>query len=88
MDVADFFDAARAYDKSAENAESKGWNRCATVDPSYTGTGPAKVLFDGETVLTQKAYHFLDTPPRANTRVVMLPIGQTYVIAGMLNGGV
>jgi hypothetical protein len=87
-DPTTFFEAVREYDRSADNAESKGFARCATVDPNYTGLGPARVLFDGETALSQKEYQFLDNPPRANTRVVMEPIGNTYYIAGMLNGGV
>jgi len=82
------FDAIREYDKSAENAESKGFTRCATIDPDYVGTGPARVTFDGETALSQKSYHFINTPPRASTRVVLLPVGSTYVILGMVNGGV
>ena len=88
FDPAKFFEAVREYDKSADNEESRGFGRCATIDPNYTGLGPARVLFDGETVLSQKSYHFLDNPPRANTRVVMFPIGPTYVIMGMVNGGV
>lgn len=89
FDPAKFFDAVREYDKSADNAESRGWNRCATIDPEYTGIGPARVMFDGEETLTQKTYHFVgDTPPRANARVFLVPVGPTYLIQGMINGGV
>ena len=88
FDPREFFEAARQYDRSADNEESKGWNRCATIDPGYAGFGPARVTFDGETTLSQKAYQFLDNPPRAGTRVALLPIGPTYLILGMLNGGV
>ena len=87
LDPAKFFEAVREYDKSADNVESAGFNRCATVDPDYTQVGPARVMFDGEETLTDKAYQYLGTAPRANTRVVMLPIGPTYVILGMVNGG-
>jgi hypothetical protein len=87
LDPAEFFDAAREYDKSADNAQSVGYTRCATVDPDYTEIGPARVQFDGEEVVSDKAYQFLGNAPRASTRVVMLPIGSSYVILGMVNGG-
>jgi hypothetical protein len=87
LDPAKFFEAAREYDRSADNMESTGYNRCATVDPDYTGFGPARVMFDGEEVVSDKAYQFIGSAPRANTRVVMLPIGSTYAIVGMVNGG-
>jgi hypothetical protein len=88
LDPGKFFDAVREYDKSANNDESKGWNRCGTVDSEYTGVGPARILFDGETTLSQKFYHFVGTAPRAGTRVFLAPVGSTYVIQGMINGGV
>lgn len=88
MDPAKFFDAVREYDKSADNAESKGFNRCGTVDSGYAGTGPARIMFDGETSLSSKHYHYVGTPPRAGTRVALIPIGSTYMILGMVNGGV
>jgi hypothetical protein len=88
LDPEAFFDAVNEYSKNANNDESKGWTRCATVDSNYTGTGLVRVTFDGETTLSQKAYAFLDSPPRSGTRVLMLPIGATYVILGMVNGGI
>lgn len=88
MDPAKFFDAVREYDSSAQNADSKGFNRCATVDSGYVGTGPARLIFDGETSLSSKTYHYIGTPPRPGTRVALMPIGSTYVILGMINGGV
>lgn len=87
FDPAKFFDAVREYDRSAENAESKGFTRCGTIDPNYIGTGPARVQFDGETAVSQKAYAFVGTAPPANTRVALIPIGPTYLILGAVNGG-
>lgn len=55
--------------------------RLATVDPAYSGSGAAKVTFDGEALLTAKSYPTL-TRLRASDRVVMLPIGRSYVILG------
>lgn len=87
MDPTDFFEAAREYDKSADNDGSKGHLRFARIDSAYAGTGPARVLFDGETALTNKAYTFVSVVPAAGARVLMMPVSSTYVIAGMLNGG-
>lgn len=87
LDPSKFFDAVREYDKSADNVESKGWNRCATIDPNYSGTGPARVQFDGELTVSQKAYHFVGTPPLAGKRAFLVPVGPTYLIMGMINGG-
>ena len=60
-------------------------NRLATIDPLYTGSGNPLVTFDGETLIGSKPYPFLGSKPTAGTRVVMLPIGNSYVIAGSLN---
>jgi hypothetical protein len=87
LDPTEFFDAVTEYDKSASNDASKGHPRFATVDSAYAGTGPARVMFDGELTLTTKAYQFLNLAPRAGSRVMMTPVANTYVIAGMLNGG-
>lgn len=67
--------AMPSYDKNA---------KFATVDAAYTGVGFPKVLFDGETTLTQKAYKYLGAKPAASARVVLEPLGGTYVITGAL----
>lgn len=87
MDPAKFFEAVRTYDKSAENYQSQGWSRFATVDPNYTGAGPARVQFDGEASVSQKSYHFVGQTPLAGKRAFLVPVGNTYVILGNLNGG-
>lgn len=86
-DPTKFFDAIREYDNSADNVESKGWNRCGTIDPNYAGTGPARVQFDGELTVSQKAYQFVGVAPLAGKRAFLVPVGPTYVILGMINGG-
>ena len=89
IDPTDLFEAVRTYDRSADNEESKGHARFATLDASYSGSGPARVTFDGETTLSTKSYHWVgNSPPRAGTRVFVLPVSTTYVIVGMVNGGV
>ena len=87
LDPTEFFEAVTEYDKSASNDQSKGHRRFATIDSAYAGTGPARVTFDGETVLTTKAYHFINLAPKAGARVLMSPVANTYVIDGMLDGG-
>lgn len=83
MDPTTFFEAVAEYDKT----DAKGFNRCGTIDPGYAGSGPARVLFDGETTISQKSYQFIGTAPVAGRRVVLMPVGSTYVILGMINGG-
>lgn len=55
--------------------------RLATVDAAYTGSGPALVRFDGETTTGARTYVPL-VPVSPGDRVVMLPVGRTYVILG------
>lgn len=62
--------------------------RLATVDPDYTGTGPPKVTFDGESTKSAKLYAFINSyRPAAGDRVVLVPAGTTYVIAGKISDG-
>lgn len=57
------------------------------VDPGYSGTGSARVTFDGESVLSGKSY-VVTTSVVASQRVYLLPIGKSYVIAGVVGGTV
>ena len=63
LDPTELFEAVRTYDKSADNTESKGHTRFATVDANYAGSGPARVMFDGEAALSTKAYQFNASKP-------------------------
>ena len=87
LDPGQFFEAVAEYDRSANNADSKGHPRFATVDSAYAGTGPARLTFDGESALTNKSYNFAGSPPVAGKRVFVVPVANTYLIMGMLNGG-
>jgi len=60
-------------------------SKFATVDPAWDGVSDPKVTFDGESLLTQKGYKYL-VKPTAGTRVVMEPIGNSWVISGPLTG--
>lgn len=59
--------------------------RLATVDSAYTSGWP-KVTFDGESALSQKAYPHLDSyVPARGDRVVLVPVGTTYLIIGAVS---
>lgn len=59
--------------------------RIGNVDAAYAGTGLAKVLLDGETVMGSKGYSWLGPyEPEAGDRVVLLPVGRGYIIAGLI----
>lgn len=60
--------------------------KMGTVDPAYIGSGPAKVTFDGETSMSSKAYVVVGIAPAASDRVVLFPVGKTYIIVGTLGG--
>lgn len=56
--------------------------RIGVIDPAYA-TGNPRVRFEGETAVSGKEYAFVGTyAPAANDRVIMLPVGTTYVILG------
>jgi len=57
--------------------------RIATVDPAYSGTGAARVTFDGESVLSAKPYA-LAVPVRPSDRVCMLPVGRGYLVISVI----
>lgn len=59
--------------------------RIGVVDPAYAGTGPAKVLLDGETVMGTRTYVVM-APVAAGDRVLLVPVGRSYVIMGTLGG--
>lgn len=56
--------------------------RLATVNPAHT-TGRPRLTFDGESTLSGKAYPYLSPyVPAAGDRVLLLPVGASYVVAG------
>lgn len=60
--------------------------RFGTVDALYSGSGPAKVLFDGESLMGLMEYVLGGGPIAANDRVWLLPAGRTYLIGGKVGG--
>lgn len=60
--------------------------RLGTVDSLHSSGNP-KITFDGESTLSSKLYPVLATyVPRAGDRVVLVPVGHTYVVVGALTG--
>ena len=54
----------------------------AVVDPDYVSGWP-KVIFEGESTLSGKLYPHLDSYcPSPSDRVVMVPVGTTWIIVG------
>jgi len=82
-----FMDAVGVYLDSSNDVAKEGQIRLATIDQDYGGTGNARVVFDGETVVSTKAYTPLGFTPTPGTRVVMMPVGGSYVIIGQLGTG-
>src|SRR5262245_16254607 len=90
----DFLESVTGYGQQVEKgARNQAPSlRLAVIDSSYVansypGTLP-KVTFEGESTLSEKRYVAMNGYwPRASDRVVMLPVGHTYVILGSLNQG-
>lgn len=59
--------------------------RIGTVDAAYAGSGRPRVLFDGESLMGVRTYPWTSRKPLALDRVVLIPQGHTYVIAGTID---
>jgi hypothetical protein len=85
-----FMESVARYSQYIAKGESPSANaaiRLAVVDPAYTSisypTTLPKVTFEGESTLSDKRYLVVGNYlPRPSDRVVMLPVGHTYVILG------
>jgi hypothetical protein len=88
-----FLDAVAGYVDSGSRSSADRPIRLATVDPAYTpwvaypaAPPPARVTFDGESTLSGKAYPYASGfIPWAGSRVVLVPIGNSYLITGALS---
>lgn len=89
-----FLDTVAGYAQMIGRAENPSANaaiRLAVIDPAYVPTSyPAtlpKVTFEGEDTVGDKRYLVIDRAyfPGPGDRVVMLPVGHTYVIAGIVS---
>jgi hypothetical protein len=85
--VESFLRTVAGYTRAQTDGSADRPLRIATVDPAYT-TGNPKVTFEGESTLSAKGYPFLDSyVPIATDRVVLCPVGTTYMIMGALDDG-
>lgn len=75
------------YVQSQQSGPENKPIRMATIDPAYSGSGDPKVTFFGESTLSGKNYPYLASSytPVADDRVVMIPVGTTYLIVGSID---
>jgi hypothetical protein len=67
---------AQGADQSANQPALLG-----TIDSAYAGIGLPRVKFDGESVTSDKVFAITGSyNPVANDRVVLIPVGTTYMI--------
>lgn len=81
----DFLEALRGDGRGSTppSEAAKRGPRLATISAGYSGTGDPTVVFDGESSAGLRTYVALQ-PVAASQRVVMLPVGHTFVILGAL----
>lgn len=93
MDALTFLETVSGYSQLAAQQAGPSASapvRLAVIDPAYVaytypGTLP-KVTFEGEDALTTKRYNVVgDYLPNPSDRVVMIPVGHTYVILGPID---
>lgn len=84
-----FLDLVGTHVDREKTSSADRSNRLAVIDPAYVaasfpGTLP-KVTFEGESTLTAKRYNVAGGySPVPSHRVLMVPVGNTYVIIGKL----
>jgi hypothetical protein len=86
--VESFLQTVAGYTRAQTDGSADKACRIATIDPAYT-TGNPKVTFEGESTMSAKGYPFLSSyTPVATERVVLVPVGTTYLIMGKIDNGV
>lgn len=84
MEARSFLDSVAGYVGAGQGGSIANPVRLATIDSYYT-YGQPRVTFDGEASTTSKGYAWVyGYTPSAGDRVYMVPVGQTYVIAGKI----
>lgn len=82
-----FLDAISGYVRYENGSSATRPIRLAAIDPAhdpYAGVLP-KVTFEGEATLSGKRYPFVDQyVPVPNDKVVLIPVGTTYLILGSI----
>lgn len=92
IDARDFLDSVAGYanqDVGGPKSAADRPIRLGTIEPFYT-SGLARVLFDGESVISKKGYSWANTygTPVAGDRVFLIPVGQSYIIGGTIKSTV
>lgn len=78
MDAEQFLNIVKSNDKVESFKLGK-------IDSNYV-SGRPKIMFDGETIVSQKQYCYLDSyVPIQNDRVLLIFISGTFVILGKIN---
>lgn len=81
-DPLDLLQAMAKFSQQQQTGSASRPARLGKIDPAYSSGSP-KVIFDGETVVSGKGYPRLSSyAPVANDRVLLIPVGTSYVIAG------
>lgn len=90
MQALSFLQSVAGFIQEQRSSSADRPIRLGTIDPTFNpatlpGTLP-RVTFDGESDLSGKGYAFMGGYiPRPGARVVLIPLGHTYMIAGALN---
>lgn len=80
MDPLSFLDSVASHAQARYPVRAP---KLGTVDPAYT-TGDPKITFDGESSLSGKTYPYAGYTPQAGDRVVLLPVGNSWLIIGAI----
>ena len=91
MEPMTFLDGLSGFMRNSTGNSADRPIRIAKIDPAYdpflghypNATDPARVIFEGETTVSGKAYPVASGyVPQAGARVYMVPIGNSWLIAG------
>lgn len=87
IDARDFLDSVAGYANSSNTGQKSSANRpvkLGSIDVNYT-SGTPKVLFDGESTISDRGYSWVGSyTPVNGERVFLIPVGQSYIIGGKL----
>lgn len=73
----------KSVEQQVQNSERNTF-RLGRVDPDYSGGRPS-VIFSGETIKSVKKYPYLSSySPKANDKILLASIGNSYVIIGKI----
>jgi len=94
IDIQDFLEMTAEHTRRTLEGAGSRSTKLATIDENYPtdpyyagGLNGPKVTFDGDTTLSSNGFAILPHSyiPTAGDRVVMLPVGNTYIIVGSVD---